>query len=188
MVRAPAPERRGYHHGRLEEALVEAARHLLAEKGADGFSLADAARLAGVSPAAPYRHFRDREGLLAEVAREGFSVFAARLAEGLRSEDDPKAALRAMGSAYLGFARAEPGFYSAMFSSGVHPDHADLAARGAAPSESWSTRSINPLAAGCRQASMQCFWRCRFGRSATVSRRWSARAGFPRGAILKPCC
>src|SRR5471030_779911 len=60
---------RGYHHGNLKEALVRAALELIAEKGPAGFTFADAARWAGVSPAAPYRHFRDRDELLADVAR-----------------------------------------------------------------------------------------------------------------------
>ena len=59
---------RSYHHGNLKEVLLEAARKLIEEHGAFGFSLTEAARLAGVSPAAPYRHFRDRDALLAEVA------------------------------------------------------------------------------------------------------------------------
>src|SRR5271169_7157189 len=73
-------ERRGYHHGNLREALVEAALALIAEKGPAGFTIAEAARLAGVSPGAPYRHFRDAEALLAEVALRGFERFAAALA------------------------------------------------------------------------------------------------------------
>ena len=73
-------ERRGYHHGNLREALVEAALTLIAEKGPAGFTIAEAARLAGVSPGAPYRHFRDAEALLAEVALRGFERFAAVLA------------------------------------------------------------------------------------------------------------
>ena len=71
--------RRGYHHGNLREALVEAALDLIAEKGPAGFTFAEAARHAGVSPAAPYRHFRDRDELLADVARQGFEQFAAAL-------------------------------------------------------------------------------------------------------------
>ena len=63
---------RGYHHGNLKEALVRAALELIAEKGPAGFTFAEAARWAGVSPAAPYRHFRDRDELLADVARRGF--------------------------------------------------------------------------------------------------------------------
>ena len=60
--------RRGYHHGNLREALIEAALELIGAKGPAGFTIAEAARLAGVTPAAPYRHFRDAEALLAEVA------------------------------------------------------------------------------------------------------------------------
>ncbi len=71
--------RRGYHHGNLREALIRGALALIAEKGPAGFTIADAARSAGVSPAAPYRHFRDRDDLMADVARLGFEEFAARL-------------------------------------------------------------------------------------------------------------
>ncbi|WP_349370698.1 TetR/AcrR family transcriptional regulator [Salinarimonas sp.] len=110
---ADATARRGYHHGNLREALVQATKQLLADKGPQGFTLADAARRAGVSPAAPYRHFADREALLAEVARRGFEAFTARLSRGA----DPAHALRGMGAAYLAFAREEPGYYVAMFST-----------------------------------------------------------------------
>src|SRR5262249_61296002 len=71
-----------YHHGNLREALIQAARELIAEKGPAGFTFAEAARSAGVSAAAPYRHFRDREALLADVAREGFQRFEAMLTTG----------------------------------------------------------------------------------------------------------
>src|SRR5215475_12712532 len=63
---------RGYHHGNLKEALIRAALELIAQKGPAAFTFAEAARWAGVSPAAPYRHFRDRDELLADVARRGF--------------------------------------------------------------------------------------------------------------------
>lgn len=71
--------RRSYHHGNLREALIQAALSLISEKGPAGFTFAEAARAAGVSPAAPYRHFRDREALLADVACQGFRAFAAAL-------------------------------------------------------------------------------------------------------------
>ena len=70
-------EPRGYHHGNLREALIHAALELIAKKGAAGFTFADAARFAGVSPAAPYRHFRDRDELMANVALRGFEQFGA---------------------------------------------------------------------------------------------------------------
>ena len=114
---------RGYHHGNLREALIRAALELIAEKGSAGFTFADAARWAGVSPAAPYRHFRDRDDLLANVALRGFEQFETALS---RAWDDGRpdalAALERMGKAYLAFARAEPAYYSAMFESGVAPD------------------------------------------------------------------
>ena len=71
--------RRGYHHGNLREALITAALDLIGQKGPAGFTFAEAARHAGVSAAAPYRHFRDRDALMADVARRGFELFAARL-------------------------------------------------------------------------------------------------------------
>jgi AcrR family transcriptional regulator len=64
---------RPYHHGNLRDALVHAALKLIAEKGPGGFTFAEAARSAGVSPAAPYRHFRDRDELMAEIALRGFN-------------------------------------------------------------------------------------------------------------------
>ena len=114
------PQRKPYHHGNLREALVEAALSLIEEKGPLGFSMAEAARLAGVSPAAPYRHFRNREELIEEVARQGFEIFADRL-ERAFNDGKPSAlsAFSAAGRAYLDFARANPGHYIAMFESGV---------------------------------------------------------------------
>jgi AcrR family transcriptional regulator len=106
--------RRGYHHGNLKEALLEAARQLAAERGPHGFTLVEAARLAGVSPSAPYRHFRDKDALLAELCRRGFEAFGARLKEAAIGQG-VREGLAAMGRAYLAFAREEPGYYSAMF-------------------------------------------------------------------------
>ena len=114
---------RAYHHGNLREALIQAARELIKEKGPAGFTFADAARSAGVSPAAPYRHFRDREALLADVAREGFARFEAMLSTGWNGgKPDPLTAFHNTGRAYLAFARAEPAYYAAMFESGLPPD------------------------------------------------------------------
>ncbi|NKC33942.1 TetR/AcrR family transcriptional regulator [Falsiroseomonas selenitidurans] len=102
--------RRGYHHGNLREALLEAARRLTAERGPHGFTMAEAARLAGVSASAPYRHFKDRDALLAALCRRGFALFGARLGQAAEA-----GGLTAMGHAYLAFAREEPGYYGAMF-------------------------------------------------------------------------
>jgi len=119
--RGPGP--RGYHHGNLKEALVRAALELIAEKGPAGFTFADAARWAGVSPAAPYRHFRDRDALLADVARRGFEEFAAALAKGWDDgKPDVMSAFERLDRTYLDFAKREPSYYSAMFEAGVPLD------------------------------------------------------------------
>lgn len=107
--------RRGYHHGNLREALLEGARQLVAERGPQGFTLTEAARRAGVSPSAPYRHFKDREEVLAELCRRGFVLFRQRLQAAVAGSANPTEALARMGPAYLAFAREEPGYYAAMF-------------------------------------------------------------------------
>ena len=143
--------RRGYHHGNLREALLEAARRLTAERGPHGFTLAEAARLAGVSASAPYRHFRDKEALLAELSQRGFTRFGARLREALAQGRPPREGLAAMGSAYLAFAREEPGYYGAMFAWGGAP----LAGRASGPGAATAVPAAGPgprLAPGSRAA------------------------------------
>jgi len=111
---------RGYHHGNLKEALVRAALELIAQKGPAGFTFAEAARWAGVSSAAPYRHFRDRDELLASVALRGFNQFEKALS---RAWDDGRpelfVAFDRLGKAYLDFAHNEPAYYAAMFEAGI---------------------------------------------------------------------
>jgi AcrR family transcriptional regulator len=114
---------RGYHHGNLKETLIRAALELIAQKGPAGFTFAEAARWAGVSPAAPYRHYRDRDELISDVAKQGFVRFEQAL---LRAWDEgkpkPSEAFDRMGKAYLHFARTEPAYYSAMFEAGIPLD------------------------------------------------------------------
>ncbi len=121
--------KRGYHHGNLRQALVEAALTLIAEQGPQGFTLSEAAKAADVTPAAVYRHFAGRDDLLAEVARQGFDIFAALLEYAFDDgRPTPLAAFEATGRAYLAFARKYPGHYQAMFESGLQPgNHPDLA-------------------------------------------------------------
>ncbi len=121
-----------YHHGNLREALVEAVLDLIAERGPGGFTFAEVARLIGVSPAAPYRHFRDRGALLAEVARRGFRQFEAALMEAWNDgRPEPLRALVSCGRAYLAFAREQPAYYAAMFEAGPASEaDADLAQAG----------------------------------------------------------
>ena len=115
--------KRGYHHGNLRQELVEATLDLIAEKGPQGFTLAEAAKAAGVSPAAPYRHFGGREEVIAEVARQGYEIFADLLEYAYNDgKPSPLAAFEATGRAYLAFARKHPGHYIAMFESGVSPN------------------------------------------------------------------
>lgn len=123
---------RGYHHGNLKEALVRAALELIAEKGPFGFTFADAARWAGVSPAAPYRHYSDRDELMADVAKRGFELFEEALR---KAWDDggpePIKAFERVGRAYLEFARKQPAYYSAMFEAGIPvAQNAELRAAG----------------------------------------------------------
>ncbi len=116
----PPGGRRGYHHGNLREALIEAALKLISEKGPSGVTFAEAARAAGVSAAAPYRHFRDRDALMADVARKGFDRFETALRTAWdEGRPDLRAAFERMGRAYLAFARDEPAYFSAMFESGL---------------------------------------------------------------------
>jgi len=112
--------RAGYHHGNLREALIEAALALIAANGPSGFTFAEAARQAGVSPAAPYRHFRDRDELLADIAQLGFVSFETELSRAwAQGAPDAMSALNAIGRAYLDFARTQPGYYAAMFEAGI---------------------------------------------------------------------
>ena len=136
--------KRGYHHGNLRQALVEAALILIEERGPTGFTLSEAAKRAGVTPAAVYRHFEGREDLIAEAARQGYAVFAD-LMEYAYDEGRPSAlaAFEATGRAYLAFARKYPGHYVAMFESGISinrsPDLADVANRAYAVMEKAAT-------------------------------------------------
>jgi AcrR family transcriptional regulator len=124
--------KRGYHHGNLREALIKAALDLISAKGPAGFTFAEAARAAGVSPAAPYRHFRDRDALIADVARQGFQAFARALESAWGAgKPNPRAAFERVGRAYLQFARSEPAYFAAMFESGLAgADYPEMAAEG----------------------------------------------------------
>jgi len=122
--------KQGYHHGNLREELVLACLRLIEEKGPTGFTLSEAARVAGVTPAAAYRHFEGREDLIAEAARQGYEIFAD-LMEHAYGNGQPSAlkAFESTGRAYLAFARRFPGHYVAMFESGISIQrNADLAA------------------------------------------------------------
>lgn len=112
--------KRGYHHGNLRQALVDAALDLIKEKGPTGFTLSEAAKEAGVTPAAVYRHFEGREDLIAEAARQGYEIFADLMEYAFETgQPSDLASFEATGRAYLAFARRHPGHYVAMFESGI---------------------------------------------------------------------
>ena len=140
----------GYHHGNLRQALVEGALALIAERGPTGFTLSEAAKRADVTPAAVYRHFAGRDDLIAEVARQGYDIFAA-LMEFAYNDGQPTAlaAFEATGRAYLAFARKYPGHYMAMFESGLsfnaHPDLALVAQKARAVLERAAEKLSNQM-------------------------------------------
>jgi AcrR family transcriptional regulator len=107
-----------YHHGDLRAALVDAAIALIAERGVRGFSLAEASRRVGVSAAAPYRHFADRDDLLAAVAVRALDSFAAMVAA-QGSPDDPAQRLAAMARAYVQFAGEQSSLFDVLFIAGL---------------------------------------------------------------------
>lgn len=112
------PTKKPYHHGGLREALIEAALTILEEDGLAALSLRETARRAGVSAMAPYRHFADKEALLAGIATVGFERFADALREADRATT-PAEALQAQGVAYVRFACANPALFRLMFGNAV---------------------------------------------------------------------
>ena len=123
-----AAHRDSYHHGDLKRALTGAALSLVAEKGPKGFTLTEAARRAGVSVAAPYRHFADKAELLATVAEQGFSDLHADLGAAADAASDPKVRVIELGRAYVRWAIAHPDHYQVMFGAErVKADHPGLA-------------------------------------------------------------
>ncbi len=110
-----AATQRPYHHGDLSRALVLAGRRILESQGVAALSLRAVAREAGVSPAAPYHHFKDKGELLDSVAREGWMELGASIVEARRSASTPRQAMTEIGVAYVCFARANPALYRIMY-------------------------------------------------------------------------
>ena len=125
----PAAGRGRYHHGNLRRALIEGALHILESEGLSGLSLRAAARRAGVSEAAPYRHFADKEALLAAAAEEGFRALSAAMREARgRAGGDLAPRFRATGMTYVRFAVENPARFRLMFGREVadRDSHAPL--------------------------------------------------------------
>ncbi|MFH9938391.1 TetR/AcrR family transcriptional regulator [Streptomyces murinus] len=110
-----------YHHGDLRAACLRAARELLEEDGAAGLSLRAVARRAGVSAAAPYRHFADRDALVSAVAAQGYRELAGHLAAAHPSPTTPDE-LAAVAVAYVRFALDRPALFRVMFAEPCDPD------------------------------------------------------------------
>jgi AcrR family transcriptional regulator len=115
LKRQKREENQPYHHGDLRAALIKAAASLIDQHGIKGFSLKDAAALAGVSVAAPYRHFADKEALLYALQGEGFRLFNASLAAAYARGITPGSRIVELGVAYVLFALHNPAHFRVMF-------------------------------------------------------------------------
>jgi AcrR family transcriptional regulator len=130
-VSSPVKRPTGRHHGDLRNALERAALELVAKKGPHGFSLNEASRRAGVSVAAPYKHFADREALLASLAAAGYRAQRDRFAVAVAGAADPVERLAAFAAAYVRFAAAEPALFDVTFYAGLDKArHPELATAG----------------------------------------------------------
>jgi len=125
--------RRSYHHGNLRQTLLEASLNLIREVGASAFTLREVARRAGVSHNAPYRHFRDKEDLLAALAAEGFDRLTAAMTEAAKSATNALNRFRASGRGYVEFALHYPQHFAVMFEVpwryDLHPQMQEAGAR-----------------------------------------------------------
>ncbi|MFJ9033908.1 TetR/AcrR family transcriptional regulator [Streptomyces sp. NPDC102274] len=121
----------GHHHGDLRNALLRAALELVGERGPHGFTLAEASRRAGVSVAAPYKHFADRETLLADLATQGYREQRDRFAAAVSGSEDPVEQLASFASAYVRFAAEETALFDITFNAGLDKSRfAELASAG----------------------------------------------------------
>lgn len=141
-----------YHHGDLRTALVTAARRILEREGYDALSLRAAARAAGVSQAAPYHHFHDKEALLAAIAAQGFGELTAAMKARMAGETGAQARLDASGVGYVAFAAANPALFRLMFNTGQLIDDPALRTAGATAYDVLQQAIADVLAAEGRPA------------------------------------
>lgn len=116
MGSAPPPSPPGPHARGGRAALIDALTALVEQVGPEGFSIAQAARAAGLSSAAPYKHFADRPAALTAVAQDGMARLGAAMAQAARAQQPPRDKVAAVGLAYLTFAKRNPGVFRLMFS------------------------------------------------------------------------
>lgn len=129
MSQAPAIHKKtGYHHGDLRAQLITAIQALIETDGPDGFSVSDACRAAGVSTAAPYRHFRDKEAMVIAAAADGLNRLRLDMLAALDGKPPGTvASIAAIGETYVAFARREPGLFRLMFGlTRTHGQHAEI--------------------------------------------------------------
>jgi AcrR family transcriptional regulator len=111
------PNKKNYHHGDLRKTLINAGIELISESGASSIDLRKVARIAGVSHAAPYRHFADKKALIAAISEEGFNLLSIEMEQAiLMKESSAHEQLRGMGHAYVQFALKNPSLVREMFS------------------------------------------------------------------------
>ena len=114
-MRKPPRRPKRYHHGDLPRALLDAALHIVETQGTGALTLRAAARSAGVSQAAPYRHFTNKEAILAAVAEEGFRSLMTAIRQATAAGDGPLGRLRGVGIGYVTFATSHPSHFRVMF-------------------------------------------------------------------------
>jgi len=124
-------QRKPYHHGHLRQALLTAAIRLIAEAGPTAFTLRAVARRAGVSHNAPYRHFRDKDDLMAAVATQGFQELTEAMLDAAGRNSNPLAQLKGAGLAYTAFALRRPEHFTVMFDVAISEgEHSEAAQAG----------------------------------------------------------
>jgi len=114
--------RPSYHHGNLRAALVAAGTELIAESGVEAVNMRELARRAGVSSAAPYRHFADKDTLLAAIAAQGFERLVDRMREVVADADDASEGFARQGMAFSTFAIANPAHFRVMYLPHLHDE------------------------------------------------------------------
>jgi AcrR family transcriptional regulator len=140
-TRSDGPRRR-YHHGDLKAALVGAAIELIAERGVRDFSLAEVSRRLGVTVAAPYRHFADRDELLAAVAAAAFVTLGDSVAANVTDGDPPARRLASMAGAYVRFAAVNRGLFEVLFGSGIDKERFPEVRQAAEPASAMLTSCV----------------------------------------------
>lgn len=162
-----------YHHPDLREAMIQVAQRLVEEEGPQGWTVRAAARAAGVSSGAPYRHFADKEALLAAVAERGFLAMREQIEQRLaRAGEQTMPRMQALGESYVGFALQKPGRYRVMFGRDVvnRHEHPDLVAA--------TDRTFSVLMAEVERGQQQGVLRSDLATGDIAAAAWSMIHGF----------